>query len=161
MYGSFDHYTNELATVTSDGEVSLKWHYRARSRCPVDLTNFPFDTHNCHVTLVDTSYSAHQIRLQFINEGQSMEQLEVATGASSQWEVTTSSLKKTIGRMLHPEVMDYVSVSVHLHRKSHFYHYVVVAPAVITALLVPVIFLLPVDSSGKTTLGKNNLPYNL
>ncbi|XP_067679501.1 neuronal acetylcholine receptor subunit alpha-3-like [Haliotis asinina] len=159
MYGSFEHISHDLASVAYTGDVSLYSHYRVRSRCPINISNFPYDSHLCHITLLDTSYSSQFIRLHFLHPGHGVtddvmnDQTDFEANIGSQWTAKASAVRKTIGQLYDPELVDYISVSVRLVRKSQFYHCVVVGPAVLISLLVPVIFLMHVDSTAKTTLG--------
>ncbi|XP_046366430.2 neuronal acetylcholine receptor subunit beta-4-like [Haliotis rufescens] len=155
MYGSFEHLSHDLASIASTGDVALYSHYRVRSRCPINISKFPYDSHVCHITLLDTSYSSQLIRLHFLHPGHDVtdDQAHLEANVGSQWTAKASTVKRTIGQLYDPELVDYISVSIRLARKSQFYHCVVVGPAVLIALLVPVIFLLHVDSTGKTTLG--------
>ncbi|XP_046585319.1 acetylcholine receptor subunit beta-type unc-29-like [Haliotis rubra] len=152
----FEHLSHDLASIAATGDVSLYSHYRVRSRCPINISNFPYDSHLCHITLLDTSYSSQLIRLHFLHPGHddvNHDQADLEANIGSQWTAKASTVKKTIGQLFDPELVDYISVSVRLVRKSQFYHCVVVGPAVLISLLVPVIFLMHVDSTAKTTLG--------
>ncbi len=41
-----------------------------------------------------------------------------------------------------------------LRRRSDYYHYIYVCPAIMIAFLIPVLFILPAHDTGKLSLGK-------
>ena len=155
QYGKFEHILQEPARVMFDGSVAWASHLKISSHCPMDISDFPFDAHVCKILLAAGSYASQQIHLQFLNSGrhQHDDGPGRTTTVGSLWDLVSKSIAGEVGRTLHPNVFEYISISVGLQRKSHFYHCVVIGPAVLLGLLVPVVFLLPAETAGKTGLG--------
>ncbi|KAK6189045.1 hypothetical protein SNE40_005094 [Patella caerulea] len=155
QYGSYKHFDNELVTLHHDGTVTWSTHANIRSYCPLNIAAFPFDAHVCHLELASNIYSLQQVHLKFQNPtGEVTFQTDtVQINRNSQWLVSSKTFQGEILTVMHPESFEVVAVSVELARRSTFYQCVILGPAVVMSLLVPVVFLLPSDSSGKITLG--------
>ncbi|XP_041360328.1 acetylcholine receptor subunit beta-like [Gigantopelta aegis] len=155
QYGNFEHILKEPARVMYDGSVAWASHLKISSHCPVDISDFPFDAHVCKVLLAAGSYTSQQIHLQFLNSGRHQDDdgSGRTTTVCSVWDLVSKNIDGHVGRILHPEIFEYIAISVGLQRKSNFYHCVVTGPAVLVGLLVPVVFLLPAETTGKTSLG--------
>ncbi|ESO92535.1 hypothetical protein LOTGIDRAFT_162441 [Lottia gigantea] len=154
QYGSFQHFGNEYVTIHYDGSVYWSSHAKIRSYCPLNMANFPFDSHVCHLELAANVYNQQQIQLKFFKrDGEIVINEGALLSKNSQWSVSKKDLDSQIVTVMHPEPLEVIAVTVELSRKSSFYKCIILGPAVILALLVPVVFLLPTDSTAKITLG--------
>ena len=71
------------------------------------------------------------------------------------WDVVDTSARVT--RKYYPcceEPYPDVRFNLTLRRRTTYYHYVFVTPAVMLALLCPILFVLPSDDTGKFTFGE-------
>jgi len=52
---------NQLAIVKNNGDVSWAPAMNFRTFCPLDLTHFPFDEHECEIKIMSWTYDELEV----------------------------------------------------------------------------------------------------
>jgi len=53
--------TDQLAMVKSNGDIIWVPAMNFRTFCPLDLTHFPFDEHECEITVITWTYDEAEV----------------------------------------------------------------------------------------------------
>ena len=181
----FGHIYDALALVYSNGKVLWIPPARIKASCPMDITNFPFDKQNCSLKLGSWTYSGEQVCILWnvsnkiifiycfdfvVDAVNNILQVNPVFYNGNQdfsytyyrhnnvWELEkTYAVKHDVKYACCEETYPDLTFSVQLARRRSYYSYMLVVPGIIMALLLPVMFLLPVGRSEKFILGINLL----
>lgn len=73
---------NSFLQIYPDGKIWVNYRVKVDAPCDMELTNFPFDTQKCSLTLESYSFNTAKVRLQWrdpavIVENQTLLEFEV------------------------------------------------------------------------------------
>lgn len=141
-----DHYTS-VGYVGIDGNNGLTADvlFVARVPCTLDLSDFPYDTHECRLHFLSLSYLVSDLRYKVW-----LYRLEVRP-RSTLWDVV--SLRK-LGQIMNRTSLEFL---VRLRRARGTHRYTVTLPAAAVVLTTLVAFWMPATSGRMMTLGCVNL----
>lgn len=144
FYGMSDFRPN----VNSDGTVYYNFPTVIEALCPIDVTNFPFDTQMC--SLIFGSWSYHGLQLDFQANGQG----DLSSMKDNvEWEVPQITSERHVAYYgCCPEPYPDVTFYVFLNRKPAFYVTNIITPSIMITVLVVLGFILPVSSGEKVSL---------
>ncbi len=126
----------------------------------MDVTNFPFDTQQCHMWFGSWTYPSTEIDIQMsVPGGIDLSTFQSDHRESCGWQVVNVSA----GRRIMPSVNDtpnfvVLTFDLNLQRKLVFSSYILTLPCVFLACLTLVVFWLPPDRPDRTALGKLATP---
>ena len=121
--------------VKDDGKVHASYGGVIRTMCTANTYFYPFDTHNCEITLIVFGYDSTEIRLTSLKHSQ----INEAFMRHGEWDVSFGSLVKDHG--IDPKV----SISVVLSRRSVYLFLTTCLPLLLQILLHDMVFILPAD----------------
>ena len=134
---------NELE-VQRDGAITVTLPSVLTFMCRFDMTGYPFDQHDCSVTVMDTSFSVN-----VHPPGTPWDRsIEERFGVAGEWDlidVTEKSLVYPLTGQI------YAQFILHLRRKTTFYSVILITPLVLTSYLNALVFLLPPDLVDKAS----------
>ena len=134
---------NELE-VQRDGSITVAIPYILTFMCRFDMTGYPFDQHNCSITILDASYSVNV----HPSGGPWDSSIAERFGVAGEWDlidVTEKSLVYPLTGQI------YAQFILHLRRKTTFYSVILITPLVLTSYLNALVFLLPPDLVDKAS----------
>ncbi|XP_033632002.1 neuronal acetylcholine receptor subunit alpha-6-like isoform X1 [Asterias rubens] len=136
-----DDETVQIGTM-SDGKVHQTKLLRLALSCTPDLANYPYDSPSCKFKVEDLGYSTEDINL-YISEIRSGADLN-AYEMNALWRTNSfNAVRKEIKYACCEEVYETINYSINLSRKPNGFAVRVLAPAVLTSLLVLFCFLIP------------------
>ena len=131
------------AAIITNGEVVYSPGDVFESKCPTDISKFPFDEQQCILV-----FTAWGIQASFLSLSSLKDQAElVYFSPHSDWKLLEYSTES--------EVMGdgtLFSLKIRIKRRALYYGVMVIAPTVLFALLNPLVFLLPVESGERVSL---------
>ena len=131
------------AVIITNGEVVYSPGDVFESKCPTDISKFPFDEQQCILV-----FAAWGISTSFLSLSSLKDQAElVYFSPHSDWkllEYSTESEDIGDGTLF--------SLNIRIKRRALYYGVMVCAPTVLFALLNPLVFLLPVESGERVSL---------
>ncbi|XP_070551989.1 neuronal acetylcholine receptor subunit alpha-10-like [Ptychodera flava] len=137
------------AHVTNDGIVNAPQPVIYETTCTIDATYFPFDEQRCSLKFGSWSYDGGMIDL-YLDETTGSTEAYVSNG---EWDlVGFPSQRNSILYSCCPNPYVDVTYTLHIRRRSLFYIYNIVLPAVLLFILVLVGFYLPSDCGERMTL---------
>ncbi|XP_067670105.1 neuronal acetylcholine receptor subunit alpha-10-like [Haliotis asinina] len=158
MYGRQTRY-DEVAHVLNDGSVFWVPLWTIASKCPMDVSNFPFDTQHCPMVLGSWVHSTSEMTLSFMESSNLDKDLTLSSTdfnspSHPTWELIKAVASiKTVKYACCEDSYETLTVKVQITRRSTFYRFLAIGPAAVFGLLVPLLFLIPSRSEGKTTYG--------
>ncbi|XP_013381705.1 neuronal acetylcholine receptor subunit alpha-7 [Lingula anatina] len=160
LYNSVSGYNlttlyNGLSWVTYTGEVFAPVPTITKSSCKMDLSYFPFDDQICHLKFGSWAQDMYLMDILNITT-------EVLLGSgyveNGEWDIVdTVARRNVIYYDCCPEPWPDVTFYLQLRRGSLYYGFHVVSPCLLLSFLSLVIFILPVQSGEKMTLGMSVL----
>ncbi|XP_070551991.1 neuronal acetylcholine receptor subunit alpha-10-like [Ptychodera flava] len=153
LYGSvtkkFERHLDTDVTVESDGSVLAPQPIIYEATCAIDATYFPFDEQRCELKFGSWSYDGASIDLYPAPSSGSLESY-VPNG---EWDVLKfPSVRHVLNYTCCPNPFIDVTYTVHIRRRSMFYIFNLVLPAILLFILVLVGFYLPSDCGERMTL---------
>jgi hypothetical protein len=135
--------TKLYAVIITNGEIVYSPGDVFESKCPTDISKFPFDEQQCSLV-----FTAWGISASFLSLSSLKDQAELAyVSPHSDWKLLEYSTES--------EVMDdgtLFSLNIRIKRQAWYYGVMVIAPTVLIALLNPLVFLLSVESGERVSL---------
>ncbi|ESO83818.1 hypothetical protein LOTGIDRAFT_96325, partial [Lottia gigantea] len=125
-----------LFSVQSTGLVTLQMGFVSKIVCKMDITKFPFDTQTCEFFIISSYMMAKEMKFDKVKFSNS-------NPVASQWVVVSSTA--TIGTRYSKSVVDF---SITAKRLPYLYIIEIIIPLVVTAMLNPMVLLIP-PSSGE------------
>ncbi|KAM7066166.1 LOW QUALITY PROTEIN: neuronal acetylcholine receptor subunit alpha-10 [Acridotheres tristis] len=136
--------------LRSDGHIMWDSPAITKSSCKVDVSYFPFDGQQCHLTFGSWTYNGNQIDLRNqLDSGDLRDFVE-----NVEWEVLGMPAKRnviTYGCCSEP--YPDVTYTLLLRRRASFYIFNLLLPCIMVSFLAPLGFYLPADSGEKVSLG--------
>ncbi|XP_070177835.1 neuronal acetylcholine receptor subunit beta-3-like [Littorina saxatilis] len=131
------------AEVEQDGTIAITLPYVLSFSCRFDISNYPFDEHDCPITVVDPSSSVN-----VLPSGDPWESaLSQTFGVEGEWDLT--GVRENV--MFIRSDPSFTQCVVHLRRKTTFFVVLTIVPLVVTSYLNVLVFLLPPDLGDKAS----------
>lgn len=153
---SDDIHHGHSAMVYSTGKVTTYGHVAVTTYCNLDLTYYPFDSHICKIVIGSWTFHGDQIGLKFPYGPEVSSNMDDSVQHPN-WESTVGKVTANITIKKYPccpETYPTLVITVPVQRKPNLNRYLIIAPSVVFACLVPVLFLLPSSSKMKCNFGK-------
>ena len=134
--------------IFADGLIAWMPGFKFRTTCQVDLTRFPFDRQTCFINLTSWMYPIQYVELNVRSKYVMVGHMQ----PNGEWDL----LRAFGDRFLVNNrfgVMAIIYFTIELKRKSRFYVMHVVVPAVTMSIMSVFVFVLPVESGEKISLG--------
>ncbi|XP_068787361.1 neuronal acetylcholine receptor subunit alpha-10 isoform X2 [Struthio camelus] len=136
--------------IRSDGQIMWDSPAITKSSCKVDVSFFPFDEQQCHLTFGSWTYNGNQIDLHNrLDTGDLTDFVE-----NVEWEVLgMPATRNVITYGCCSEPYPDVTYTLLLKRRASFYIFNLLLPCIMISFLAPLGFYLPADSGEKVSLG--------
>uniref|UniRef100_A0A669PYM6 Cholinergic receptor nicotinic alpha 10 subunit n=1 Tax=Phasianus colchicus TaxID=9054 RepID=A0A669PYM6_PHACC len=136
--------------LRSDGRIMWDAPAITKSSCKVDVSYFPFDGQQCHLTFGSWTYNGNQIDLHNrLDTGDLTDFVE-----NVEWEVLgMPATRNVVTYGCCSEPYPDVTYTLLLRRRASFYIFNLLLPCVMISFLAPLGFYLPADSGEKVSLG--------
>ena len=124
--------------VQRDGGITVTLPSILTFMCRFDMTGYPFDQHDCSVTVMDTSLSVN------VHPPGTPWDRSIAErfGVAGEWDLVNFTEKSLICPFTGQICAQFI---LHLQRKTTFYSVILITPLVLTSYLNALVFLLPPD----------------
>ncbi|XP_078725077.1 LOW QUALITY PROTEIN: neuronal acetylcholine receptor subunit alpha-10-like [Lampetra fluviatilis] len=148
-----DEFTRSMETnvvLRHTGDITWDQPSITRSSCGVDVSYFPFDAQQCHLTFGSWTYNGHQVD---IFPGPDNAELKDFV-ANVEWEILGMAARRNVivyGCCSEP--YPDITYTITLKRRSSFYIFNLLLPCLMISFLAPLGFYLPADSGEKVSLG--------
>ena len=116
------------------------------SVCFLDITNFPYDAHQCSLTYRSWTYDHTKVVLSFKEDTAAMDMTSYLI--SNEWKVTALPAKKTITS----DGFSLLTYAMVIQRKGGLYGYILILPCLLLSAATMVVFWLPPESPSKMIL---------
>ena len=116
---NLDEATNRM-TVTYEGLVRWKIRKTMRTSCPINVTDFPFDTQVCDIDLASWSYTSTILNISLDEPNSALKSRERFV-KNNAWSVTNISAQVSIGAAAGKSQIPVVNCKIELKRKRLFY----------------------------------------
>ncbi len=144
-----------LAVVDFNGTVVWVPHQIFKSSCSIDVTNFPFDSQNCHMWFGSWTHTMREVDVHMAFQGGiDLSTFQSDYLESSDWEInSTVAEKKVLPHENDTNSYAVLTFQLSMSRKLVFASYILTLPCVFLACLTLVVFWLPPDRPDRTALG--------
>jgi len=116
------------------------------SVCFLDITNFPYDIHQCSLTYRSWTYDYTKVILAFKDD---ISQIDMSSYINSnEWKVIPLEAKKTIT----DETFSLLTYTMTIQRKGGLYGYILILPCLLLSAATMVVFWIPPESPAKMIL---------
>ena len=116
------------------------------SICFLDITNFPYDIHECELTYRSWTYDHSKVTLAFKDD---LPQIDMSSYIiSNEWKVITREAKNTITS----ETFSLLTYTMTIQRKGGLYTYILILPCLLLSAATMVVFWIPPESPAKMIL---------
>ncbi|XP_071084850.1 neuronal acetylcholine receptor subunit alpha-10-like [Haliotis cracherodii] len=151
----------ETLDVSNDG--TMKWAplILVSSPCPLDVTNFPFDTQSCTIVFGSWMHTRQHMDMRFFKDG--AKEMDIDASDSSMglpivehpyWNIKDDKVKAKLSYVKYATYeFTILTMTVEAKRKASFFKYLAIGPGALIGFLVPMMFLLPARSKEKNTFG--------
>jgi hypothetical protein len=116
------------------------------SVCFLDITNFPYDNHECSLTYRSWTYDLSKVILSFKDDSPSMDMTAYIN--SNEWRVTPLGARKSITN----DTFSLLTYTMNIQRKGGLYGYILILPCVLLSAATMVVFWIPPESPSKMIL---------
>ena len=116
------------------------------SVCFLDITNFPYDMHQCALTYRSWTYDLSKVVLRFKNDAPEID--ISAYIVSNEWKVIPLVAKKTIT----DDLFSLLTFTMNIQRKGGLYGYILILPCLLLSAATMVVFWIPPESPAKMIL---------
>ncbi len=116
------------------------------SVCFLDITNFPYDIHNCSLTYRSWTYDHSKVILAFKDDAPQMDMSSYIN--SNEWKVIPLQANKIIT----DEAFSLLTYTMTIQRKGGLYGYILILPCVLLSAATMVVFWIPPESPAKMIL---------
>ncbi|XP_067668550.1 neuronal acetylcholine receptor subunit beta-3-like [Haliotis asinina] len=147
--------------VSNDGTVRWGPLMVVSSKCPLDVTNFPFDTQSCTIVFGSWLHSREQMDMKFFTPGAKEMDVNYSENFGGMpiaehpyWTIKDNRVKAKLSEVKYGTYeFSILSVTVEAERRPSFFKNLAIGPGALLGFLVPVLFLLPARSREKNTFG--------
>ncbi|NXA43426.1 ACH10 protein, partial [Eudromia elegans] len=142
--------TDTNVVLRSDGRIVWDAPAITKSSCKVDVSFFPFDGQQCHLTFGSWTYDGNQVDLyNRLDTGDLTDFVE-----NVEWEVLgMPATRNVVTYGCCSEPYPDVTYTLLLKRRASFYIFNLLLPCILISFLAPLGFYLPADSGEKVSLG--------
>jgi nicotinic acetylcholine receptor, invertebrate len=149
LHASVDElvYINGITHISYDGSASIADLMIIRSRCKIEMSQFPFDQQTCKLIFSSRMYDAQQMNLALHNNTAAVD--TEYYNENSEWDLVETSVTRDLEIPNWHDMTFYVV----LRRRPGFYVYVLIVPSLLLSLLTPLLFAIPPSRPDRTTLG--------
>lgn len=116
------------------------------SVCFLDITNFPYDIHECPLTYRSWTYDHTKVVLSFKDNLSTMDMTSYLD--SNEWKVTPLNATNTIT----DDGFSLLTFAMIIQRKGGLYGYILILPCLLLSAATMVVFWLPPESPSKMIL---------
>jgi hypothetical protein len=116
------------------------------SVCFLDITNFPFDIHQCSLTYRSWTYDQNKVILAFKENISAIDMTSYLV--SNEWKVTPIEAKHTITN----DTFSLLTYTMIIQRKGGLYGYILILPCLLLSVATMVVFWIPPESPAKMIL---------
>jgi hypothetical protein len=116
------------------------------SICFLDITNFPFDIHQCSLTYRSWTYNLSKLVLAFKDD---LPQIDMTAYVhSNEWKVEALPAAKSITN----DTFSLLTYAMIIQRKGGLYGYILILPCLLLSAATMVVFWIPPESPAKMIL---------
>ncbi|CAF1261884.1 unnamed protein product [Adineta steineri] len=134
------------AVIQHTGEVLYVPATMQFSICFLDITNFPFDFHQCSLVYRSWTYDRSKVELEFKDGRPSMDM--TAYIVSNEWKIDPLEAEKTVTN----DTFSLLTYSMIIQRKGGLYGYILILPCLLLSAATMVVFWIPPESPSKMIL---------
>ena len=136
--------------MDSDGNVSWPLTKILHSSCPIDVSDFPFDTQKCTIRFYSWTHDASAVDLQLqYGDGIDLKSYR----ESSEWKLKSITSEKRLRNYpCCPAPFADVTYRLEFERKTLYYIMTIISPSMLLSLLACISFLFPADSGERVSL---------
>lgn len=141
-----------LCTVDHRGKVILVLPRTLHSSCSVDLRFYPFDVQRCNLTFGSWTINGFHLAIKLLRESRKVEFAE-SFNQNNQWEVLSSRASSQVKYYVCcPDPYPDATFELRVRRRSPYYKYTTLYPALGVVGLTLIAFWLPPDAAEKVVL---------
>ncbi|KAJ8598502.1 hypothetical protein CTAYLR_001370 [Chrysophaeum taylorii] len=126
-----DEETGKLTWIYPDGSVFYSRYLNAVFECKIKAQKMPFDSHVCSIDVSSYSYSATHVRITAEENGIDPD----STRSNAIWELDRTSARSEL-RYYHDSVWPFVTLRIHITRRSKYHKIYSMVPAAIFLAIV-------------------------
>jgi hypothetical protein len=115
------------------------------SVCFLDITNFPYDSHQCSLIYRSWSYDQSKVVLDFKDNVSAMDMTSYVN--SNEWKVLPLDAKNEIN-----DTFSILTYTLYIQRKGGLYGYILILPCLLLSAATMVVFWIPPESPSKMIL---------
>ncbi|UJR15702.1 hypothetical protein I4U23_002635 [Adineta vaga] len=134
------------AVIQSTGDVLYVPAIMQFSICFLDITNFPFDIHQCSLEYRSWTYDNTKVELEFKDNKPSMDM--TAYIVSNEWKIDQLEAQKSLANGTF-SILNYTLI---IERKGGLYGYILILPCLLLSAATMVVFWIPPESPAKMIL---------
>ncbi len=116
------------------------------SVCFLDITNFPYDIHQCSLTYRSWTYDHTKLVLAFKENTPQIDMTSYLN--SNEWKVIPLEAKKTVTN----DTFSLLTYTMTIQRKGGLYGYILILPCLLLSAATMVVFWIPPESPAKMIL---------
>jgi hypothetical protein len=116
------------------------------SVCFLDITNFPYDIHQCSLTYRSWTYDHQKVLLTFKDNNAGIDMTSYIV--SNEWKVTPLEATHTITQ----DTYSFLNYTMVIQRKGGLYGYILILPCLLLSVATMVVFWIPPESPAKMIL---------
>lgn len=154
---SMDSIRDALILVFDTGLAAWVAPVTLKSTCLISLKYYPFDEHQCNMTIGPWSYTSSEVvlDLHYVDPTHQDEMLAKFPADNPEWELLDQSVKivNETYSCCPQEQFQKFTVQVWLRRRTPFYKYILIMPSVVAMLLTISTFWLSPDDKSKFAIG--------
>ncbi|XP_071159692.1 acetylcholine receptor subunit beta-like [Mytilus edulis] len=131
--------------IVSDGNIVWNPSGIYEVSCESDITYYPLDTQQCTVKISSWAYTAAEVSLEFGNESVDLS----FYSANGEWDLVYSSSSRSGSKSRGGIAFSSLTFAIKLQRRPMFHVINTLFPVALMAVLIAMVFKLPVDSGEK------------
>jgi hypothetical protein len=133
------------AVIQNTGDILYVPATMQFSVCFLDITNFPYDMHECSLTYRSWTYDQSKVVLTFKDNLAAIDMTSYLN--SNEWRVTPLDARNTIN-----DSFSLLTFTMHIQRKGGLYGYILILPCLLLSAATMVVFWIPPESPSKMIL---------
>ncbi|CAF0905360.1 unnamed protein product [Adineta ricciae] len=134
------------AVIQSTGDVLYVPAIMQFSICFLDITNFPFDIHQCSLEYRSWTYDNTKVELEFKDNKKSMDMTSYIV--SNEWKIDQLEAEKSLAN----GTFSLLKYTLIIERKGGLYGYILILPCLLLSAATMVVFWIPPESPAKMIL---------
>ncbi|ELU01557.1 hypothetical protein CAPTEDRAFT_224098 [Capitella teleta] len=159
---SFEVAFDAMPLIYSSGLVMWIPQISVQSRCPFDMTKFPFDTQKCELKFGSWTYPENKLNMTLPSKEYKQEDLDDLFTQHGEFELlSVKQMRNSKKYDCCPEKYIDITYTLELKRRTEYSTHLILSPGIICSLLIPFIFLLPHQTSDKIIYGIGLLVANV